>query len=277
MSGNAVLLRGSSSALHSNTAILEALRRGLVEARLPEDAVALVADVSREGALAFMGLEGVIDCLIPRGGKSLLSAVREHAKVPTILDGDGNCHIYVDESADLESALQIIGNAKLQRPGVCNAVETILVHSRVAPEFLVRLDELLAEVVIRGDSVVQGYIPRAERASEEDWETEYLDLIVAVGVVESVESAIDHITRYSSGHSEVIVTRDLEVARRFVSEIDAAAVLVNVSPRFVDGGELGLGAEIGVSTQKLHARGPMGMRELTTLKYVLYGHGQIRG
>jgi glutamate-5-semialdehyde dehydrogenase len=277
MSGNAVLLRGSSSAMNSNRAIVDAMRAGLAATDLPQDSVLLVEDCSHEGVREFMELEGVLDCLIPRGGKSLLAAVREYSRVPTIFDGEGNCHIYVDARADLTMALQIVGNAKLQRPGVCNAVETILVHSAVAAEFLSRLDPLFAAVVIRGDQRVQDAIPRAEPASEQDWETEYLDYKVAIRVIESVDHAIDHIERYSSGHSEAVVTEDLAVARRFVEEVDAAAVLVNASPRFIDGGELGFGAEIGISTQKLHARGPMGMRELTTLKYVVHGYGQIRG
>jgi len=236
----------------------------------------LVEDTSHEGAIEFMKLEGFIDCLVPRGGHSLISTVRRHATVPCVIDGDGNCHVYVDASADLEMALDIVVNAKTQRPGVCNAAETLLVHEAVAAEFLPKAAVALDKVQIFGDETTCALIPGAARATEEAYATEFLDLKLAVGVVSDLDGAIDHITRYSSGHSEAIVTGDLQSAERFCREVDAAAVLVNASTRFVDGSELGLGAEIGISTQKLHARGPMGLEELTTLKYVIHGDGQVR-
>lgn len=275
-SGNAVLLRGSAGALESNRAVVAALREGIVEAELPSDVVILVEDVRHETVEEFVRLRSAIDLLIPRGGPSLIAMVRERATVPYIIDGDGNCHIYVDESADLEMAEQIIVNAKMQRPSVCNAMESLLVHADLADELLARLDEALDGVELVGDERTQKAIGRAKEATEEDYATEFLDLKLAIAVVDSLDGAIAHIRRYSSGHSEAIVTNDYANATRFVNEIDAAAVLVNASTRFVDGFELGLGAEIGISTQKLHARGPMGLRELTSLKYVIEGNGQVR-
>jgi glutamate-5-semialdehyde dehydrogenase len=275
-SGNAVLLRGSSSAIESNTAIAAALRDGLAKAGLPIDALGLVEDTSRESAVAFMQLDGLIDCLIPRGGPSLLASVRQHATVPYVLDGAGNCHIYVDRAADLAMAEAIVANAKCHRPGVCNAAETLLVHRSVANAFLPRVAAALDGVTLVGDAATRAVLPDLAPATEEDFATEFLALKLSVAVVDDLDGAIDHITKFSSGHSEAIVTGDLEAADRFVAEVDAAAVLVNASTRFIDGDELGLGAEIGISTQKLHARGPMGLRELTSIKYIVNGNGQVR-
>ncbi len=276
--GNAAFLRGSSSAIESNRAIVALLRRAAVKAGLPEDAVALVEDTSHETAIAFMQLRGLIDCLIPRGGRSLIESLVEHATVPYVLDGDGNCHLYVDGAADLAMAHELAVNAKTHRFGVCNAVETILVHADVAEDFLPRLADSLAaaEVEIRADERVRALVPDAVPAIESDFAMEFLGPVVAIGMVDDVGDAIAHIDRYSSGHSEAIVTSDVRVADRFVAEVDGAAVLVNASTRFVDGEELGLGAEVGISTQKLHARGPMGVKELTTLKWVVRGDGQVR-
>jgi glutamate-5-semialdehyde dehydrogenase len=276
--GNAAFLRGSSSAIDSNRAIVSLLRVAAVKAGLPEDAVALVEDTSHETATAFMRLRGFIDCLIPRGGRALIATLIEHATVPYVLDGDGNCHIYIDGAADLAMAHELAVNAKTHRFGVCNAVETILVHSSVAAEFLPRLADSLgaAGVEIRADERVRAHVADAVPALESDFETEFLGPVVAIGMVDDVGEAIEHIARYSSGHSEAIVTSDVAVADRFVAEVDGAAVLVNASTRFVDGEELGLGAEVGISTQKLHARGPMGVKELTTLKWIVRGDGQVR-
>ncbi len=275
-SGNAVFLRGSSTAQRSNVAIVGVLRASLEAVGLPVDAVSLVEDSSHETAKQFMGLRGYLDCLIPRGGPSLIASMREHATVPYILDGDGNCHTYVDRAADFEKALAIVENAKVQRPGVCNATETLLVHRDLAATFLPAVAERLASVELRGCPETVARIPRAVAATEEDWATEFSDLILAVRVVDDLEAAMDHIRRYSTGHSEAIVTEDLTAAATFCRTVDAAAVVVNTSTRFVDGEELGLGAEIGISTQKLHARGPMGLRELTTAKWILRGEGQVR-
>jgi glutamate-5-semialdehyde dehydrogenase len=276
--GNAAFLRGSSSAIASNRAVVALLRRAAVKAGLPEDSVALVEDTSHETATAFMQLRGFIDCLIPRGGQALIASLIENATVPYVLDGDGNCHIYIDGAADLAMAHELAINAKTHRFGVCNAVETILVHSGVAAEFLPRLADSLASagVEIRGDERVQALVPAAVPALESDFSTEFLGPVVAIGMVDDVGEAIEHIAQYSSGHSEAIVTSDVAVADRFVAEVDGAAVLVNASTRFVDGEELGLGAEVGISTQKLHARGPMGVKELTTLKWIVRGDGQVR-
>ena len=275
-SGNAAFLRGSSSAIESNRFIVELWREALVAEGLPADAVAMVEDPSHEAAIAFMQLSGVLDCLIPRGGPRLIAAMREHARVPYVLDGDGNCHIFVDESARLDQALAIVDNAKTSRPGVCNAVETVLVHRDIAATFLPRLAQRLAQVELRVDERAGAILPDARRATEDDFAREFLDLILAVKVVDSLDGAIEHVARYGTGHSEAILTQDAANAEAWVHRVDAAAVLVNASTRFIDGGELGLGGEVGISTQKLHARGPMGLRELTCLKWVVRGEGQVR-
>jgi glutamate-5-semialdehyde dehydrogenase len=275
-SGNAAYLRGSSSAQLTNAFIVELWQEALEKEGLPKEGVALVADTSREAATAFMQLSDVLDCLIPRGGPSLIAAMREHARVPYVLDGDGNCHIYVDSSATLDQAVAIVRNAKTSRPGVCNAAETVLVHEDIAARFLPALAEAMPEVELRADATARTWLPEATVASEEDFATEFLDLVLAVKVVASLDEAIDHVATYGTGLSEAIVTEDSEHAEAWVRRVDAAAVLVNTSTRFVDGGELGLGGEVGISTQKLHARGPMGVRELTCLKWVIRGEGQIR-
>jgi glutamate-5-semialdehyde dehydrogenase len=276
--GNAAFLRGSSAAIRSNIAIAAALREGLAKAGLPEDCLVLVEDTSYEAAVEFMRLRESIDVLIPRGGPSLIRSVLDNATVPYVIDGDGNCHVYVDASADLAAAAAIVENAKVQRPSVCNAAETLLVHRNVAANFLNDLAPRLEGVEIVGDESTQEILGErvAALATDDDYATEFLDLKLAVRVVDTLDAAIAHIRRYGTGHSEAIVTNDIRAADRFCQEVDAAAVLVNASTRFVDGEELGFGAEIGISTQKLHARGPMGLRELTTLKFVIHGTGQIR-
>jgi glutamate-5-semialdehyde dehydrogenase len=275
-SGNVAFLRGSSSALESNRAVVAILREALVKAGLAADGVLLVEDTSHETALEFMRLRGVIDCLIPRAGRQLIELLLEHATVPYVLDGDGNCHVYVDRSADLEMATDIVLNAKTQRPGVCNAAETLLVHRDVAGRFLPAVARALDGVELRGDPEVCAILPGTTPATDDDFATEFLGPCLSVAVVDDIAAAIAHIDRYGSGHSEAIVTGDVGAADTFVREVDAAAVLVNASTRFVDGGELGLGAEVGISTQKLHARGPMGVRELTCTKWVVRGEGQVR-
>jgi glutamate-5-semialdehyde dehydrogenase len=276
--GNAAFLRGSSGAIRSNLAIAGALREGLAKAGLPEDALVLVDDTSREAAVEFMQQRGTVDCLIPRGGPSLIRSILDNATVPYVIDGDGNCHVYVDAAADLGMAADIAVNAKTQRPSVCNAAETLLVHESVAAAFLPRVAARLEGVELVGDARARDIIgaDRVAEATDDDWANEFLDLRLAVSVVPSLDAAIGHIARYGTGHSEAIVTGDLAAADRFAREVDAAAVVVNASTRFVDGEEFGFGAEIGISTQKLHARGPMGLRELTTEKYVVRGEGQIR-
>ncbi len=275
-SGNAAFLRGSSAAIESNTAIAEVLRDGLDKAGLPQDALVLVDDVSREAATEFMQLRDHIDCLIPRGGPSLIQSILEVATVPFVIDGAGNCHVYVDRSADLTMAADIVVNAKTQRPSVCNAAEKLLVHAEVAGEFLPRIVGALEDVELVGNDRATSVAPSIALADEADWDTEYLDLKLAIAVVDSLDDAIDHIAAHGSGHSEAVVTADLATADRFTREVDAAAVLVNASTRFVDGEEFGFGAEIGISTQKLHARGPMGLRQLTTEKFIVRGSGHIR-
>ena len=277
-SGNAVILKGGSDALESNKAIVVQIREGLKSAGLPEDAVQLIESTFREGTSPFMRLNDYLDVLIPRGSAGLIRSVVENSTVPVIETGTGNCHIFVDESADLDMALNIIFNAKTQRIGVCNACESLVVHRAVAEEFLpllkARLDE--KQVEIRADkeacALVDGFVP----ATEEDWGREYLDYILSLKLVDSIDEAIAHINRYNTKHSEAIITSDYANAQRFLNEIDAAAVYVNASTRFTDGFEFGFGAEIGISTQKLHARGPMGLKELTTTKYIIYGNGQVR-
>jgi len=280
-SGNAAFLRGSSGAIDSNLAIAQVLREAYAKADLPADAVVLVEDTSREAAVEFMRQRGTIDCLIPRGGPSLIRSILDNATVPYVIDGDGNCHVYVDAAADLDMARRIILNAKVQRPSVCNAAETLLVHRDVAETFLAgavpELQRAGVELVVdQGAKAVSAELADAALATEADWAREFLDLKLAVKVVASIDEAIDHITAFSSGHSEAIVTSDLAAADRFTLEVDAAAVLVNASTRFVDGEEFGFGAEIGISTQKLHARGPMGLPELTTVKYIVRGTGHTR-
>lgn len=278
MAGSAVILRGGKEAFHSNMAVTSVLQAALERAGLPRTAVQLVQDTSRESSREMMGLVGYLDLLIPRGGAGLIRAVVENARVPVIETGVGNCHVYVDESADIDMAAEIIFNAKTSRPSVCNAIETILVHEKIAEKALPAIAARLREkrVELRGDDRARAILPEAVPASEADWETEYLDYILAVRVVDSLDEAVAHIARYSSGHSECIVTRDLRAAEAFTARVDSAAVYVNASTRFTDGGEMGLGAEIGISTQKLHARGPMGLNEIVSYKYVIRGDGQVR-
>jgi glutamate-5-semialdehyde dehydrogenase len=276
-SGNAAFLRGSSAAISSNIAIAAVLREALAKVGLPEDALVLVEDTSREAAVEFMRLRDSIDVLIPRGGPSLIASILEHATVPYVIDGDGNCHVYVDASADLDMAASIVVNAKTQRPSVCNAAESLVVHSAIASSFLPRVAAELVDrgVELVGDDRSRSLAEAIGPATAEDFAREFLDLKMSVAVVDSLDEAIDHVQRNSSGHSEAIVTNDASAAERFTNEVDAAAVLVNASTRWVDGERFGFGAEIGISTQKLHARGPMGLRELTTTKYVVRGDGQI--
>lgn len=276
--GNVAFLRGSAGAASSNRALVEVLRDACEDGGLPVDSVIGVADSSRDTAIAFMRLRGVLDCLIPRGGPSLIGAVVDNATVPYVIDGDGNCHVYVDESADLAMAAAIVVNGKTQRPSVCNATESLLVHEAVAERFLSSLAPALDGVELRGDERTCRILgsERASPAADDDWGREYLDLILSVRVVAGLDQAIEHIRRYGSGHTEAIVTSDLGAARRFQAEVDAAAVVVNASTRFTDGEEWGLGAEIGISTQKLHARGPMGLRALTCSKYLVDGAGHVR-
>ncbi|MFT4217603.1 MAG: glutamate-5-semialdehyde dehydrogenase [Micropruina sp.] len=277
-SGNAALLRGSSSALESNRAVVTALRAGLAASGLPVDAVQLV-EGGREVTEEMMAARGLVDVLIPRGGAGLINAVVNGSKVPVIETGTGNCHIFVDATADQEMALDILLNAKVQRPSVCNAAETLLVHAAIADEFLPKALAALAGqgVTVHGTDAVRGYSDAVVPAGPDEFDGEYLSLDIAADVVGSVSDAIEHIRAHTTGHSETIVTNDRTAANRFVAEVDAAAVLVNASSRFVDGGEFGFGAEIGISTQKLHARGPMGLAEMTSSKYVVTGEGQTRG
>lgn len=276
--GNAVILRGGSDAIHSNLAIGKVIQSVLEQEGLPKEAIQVLEDTSRETATALMRLNEYVDVLIPRGGAGLIRSVVQNATVPVIETGTGNCHVYVDASADLDMACDIVFNAKTQRLGVCNACESLVVHKQIAKEFISAVAKRLQEkqVEIRGDeeacSIVETIIP----ATEEDWGTEYLDSIISVKTVESIEEAISHINRYNTKHSESIVTKDYANAQRFLQEVDAACVYVNASTRFTDGFEFGFGAEIGISTQKLHARGPMGLLALTTTKYIIYGDGQIR-
>ncbi|HCB34259.1 MAG TPA: glutamate-5-semialdehyde dehydrogenase [Acidimicrobiaceae bacterium] len=276
-SGNAAFLRGSGAALRSNLAIADALRDGVSKAGLPADALVLVSDTSHEAAAEFMRLSDHIDCLIPRGGHDLIEAVRRHATVPYVIDGDGNCHVYVDRSADVVSAVEILADAKLSRPSVCNAAESLVVHRDVAADVLARVADRLADVELVGDAEACALSERIAPAAAGDFDREFLDLKLSVAVVGDLDEAIDHVNRHGSGHSEAIVTRDLAAAEAFTRRVDAAAVLVNASTRFVDGAEFGFGAEIGISTQKLHARGPMGLEQLTTTKFVVTGSGHTRG
>lgn len=278
-SGNAVILRGGKEALASNQAILKALQAALVSVNLPKETIQLITDPSRELAGEFMRMNDYLDCLIPRGGAGLIQNVMRNATVPVIETGVGNCHLYVDQTADLAMATRILVNAKCDRPSVCNAIENLLVHAAVAEEFLPVFAEALApyQVEIRGDEATRAILPSAVPATEADYDTEFLDFILAVKVVSDYDAAIEHIETHSTGHSEIIVTDDYQIAQNFLADIDAAAVYVNASSRFTDGGCFGLGGEIGISTQKLHARGPMGLKELTSYKYIVLGEGQIRG
>ena len=278
--GNAVILRGGSEAIHSNMAIVAILREALKNVGLPVDSVQMIENTSRELALEMMRCNTYIDVLIPRGGAGLIQSVVHHATVPVIETGIGNCHVYVDSDCDLQMAKNIVVNAKTSRPAVCNAAEKLLIHEQVAAEFLPKVVDALEEknVEIRADEKVRALLPNKNLvpATKEDWYQEYLDYIIGVKVVANIDAAIAHINQYGSKHSEVIVTNRYDHAQKFLQCVDAAAVYVNASSRFTDGGEFGFGAEIGISTQKLHARGPMGLKELTTIKYIIYGNGQIR-
>lgn len=276
--GNAALLRGSSFALRSNLAIGRVIRDSLQQSDLPADAVQVVEDSSREGARALMQATEWVDLLVPRGGPQLIAAIEAEATVPYVIDGAGNCHIFVDASADLDMAADIVLNSKISRPGVCNAAEKLLVHRDIAEEFLPRVSKMLssAGVELRGDDAARSIVEEIAPASAEDWSTEYLDLIMAVKVVDDAEAALDHIRRYGSGHTEAIVTAELSVAEAFIARTDSAVVMVNASTRFTDGEEFGFGGEIGISTQKLHVRGPMGLESLTSERWVVRGEGQVR-
>lgn len=276
--GSAVILRGGKEAITTNKMVVSIFQKALEEEGLPAEIVQIVQDTSRETANEMMRMNGYLDVLIPRGGAGLIQSVVQNSTVPVIQTGVGNCHIFVDESADLEKALKIVLNAKTQRPGVCNACESLLVHEKLAETFLPMVGRALQEkkVEIRGDETTCEKVHGAVLATEEDWATEYADYIISARVVKDLDEAISHIRRYTTGHSEAIVTENYTNAQRFLNEVDAAAVYVNASTRFTDGGQFGFGAEIGISTQKLHARGPMGLKELTTTKYIIYGNGQIR-
>jgi glutamate-5-semialdehyde dehydrogenase len=276
--GNAVILRGGSDAIHSNTAIVNVIRKALKQVGLMEDALQLIEDTSRETAKEMMQLNQYIDLLIPRGGAGLIRTVIENSTIPVIETGTGNCHVYVDEAADYDMALNIIENAKTQRLGVCNACESLVVHSKIAEEFLPLVYERLTkkQIIFRADERARAICDKMEPAEEEDYGKEYLDRFISLKIVGTIEEAIAHINYYNTKHSESIITKDYDHAMKFLNEIDAAAVYVNASTRFTDGGEFGFGAEIGISTQKLHARGPMGLTALTSTKYIIFGNGQIR-
>lgn len=276
--GNSTILRGGSEAINSNLIIGKVLQDAAYSSGIPQGAIQLVETTDREAMFHLIKMEGSIDVVIPRGGEEMIRSIRANATVPVISHGKGVCHIYVDKDADLEIAERICFNAKVQRPGVCNAMETLLVHKDIAKQFLPRMVRKFeqAKVEIRGDKKTKAIVPQVKDATEEDWSTEYLDLILSVRVVDSLAEAIDHINKYGTMHSEAIVTRDEKVAQRFLNEVDASSVFWNASTRFTDGGEFGMGAEIGISTQKLHARGPMGVRELTSAKFIIFGNGQIR-
>lgn len=277
-SGNAVILKGGSDALESNIAIVKWLQIGLSDAGLPQDSIQLITDTDREVTKEFMRLREYVDVLIPRGGAGLIKAVVDNSTIPVIETGTGNCHVFVDESADFNMALDIIFNAKTQRIGVCNSCESLVIHREIAPKFLPLLKERLSlkSVEIRADKEACSLEPSFVPATEEDWGKEYLDYILSLKIVGSIDEAINHINQYSTRHSEAIITSDYGNSQKFLNEVDAAAVYINASTRFTDGYEFGFGAEIGISTQKLHARGPMGLKELTTTKYIIYGNGQVR-
>lgn len=276
--GNAILLRGGEEALHSNRIIARIISQAAIDAGLPAGAIQLIDSPDRELVIKMMQMNDYLDCLIPRGGPGLKQAVIENATVPYIMTGMGNCHVYIDQYADLDKALPIVINAKVQRPSVCNAAETLLVHKAVARDFLPRVIEALkkAGVVIKGCPQTRAIVSGIEAATEADWDEEYLDLIMAVKIVEDLNEAINHINNHGTGHSEAIVSENYSDVRKFMQAVDAAAVYANASTRFTDGNEFGFGAEMGISTQKLHARGPMGLKELTTTKFIIYGDGQIR-
>ena len=276
--GNAVILRGGSEAINSNMIIARVLQQAAYSSGIPQGAIQLVETTDREAVFQLIKMDEFIDVVIPRGSEEMIKKIKASATVPVIGHGKGLCHVYVDKNADLKMAERICFNAKVQRPGVCNAMETLLVHKDIAGEFLPGMIRKFeeAKVEIRGDENTKRLFPHIKSASEEDWSTEYLDLILSVKVVGSLSEAMDHISKYGSGHSEAIVTRDKDAAQRFLKEVDAASVFWNASTRFTDGGEFGMGAEIGISNQKLHARGPMGVRELTSTKFVIFGNGQIR-
>ncbi len=275
---NAVILRGGKEAMQSNLAIAEALQAGGQKKGLPEHSIQLVATTDRDAVRELVQLEGRVDLAIPRGGEGLIRAVAEQARVPVIKHYKGVCHAYVDESANQDMALNIIENAKCQRPGVCNAIEKVLLHEKIAAQFLPKMVERLRarKVELRGDAAARAIDPSLQEATEDDWYAEYLDLVLAVGIVRDVEAAVQHINRYGSHHSDTIIAQDEKAQGAFTHDVDSATVYVNASTRFTDGGEFGMGAEIGISTDKLHARGPMGLEELTTYKYVILGTGQIR-
>jgi glutamate-5-semialdehyde dehydrogenase len=277
-SGNAVILKGGKEAIHSNLALAQVMQEALTEANLPKGAIQVIPSVAREATLELLKQDELVDLIIPRGGEGLIRFVAENSRIPVLKHYKGVCHIFVDESADLDLAETVCFNAKVQRPGVCNAMETMLVHQAIAPAFIPRMHARFREagVELRGCPVTRKIDPQAKPASDQDWGYEFLDLILAVKVVPDMEAALEHIARYGSNHTEAIITRDLDQAQRFLQEVDSSLVLVNASTRFNDGGELGLGAEIGISTSKLHAFGPMGLEELTTTKFIAYGSGQIR-
>ena len=277
-SGNTVILRGGKEAINSNKTIAKVMRQAVKEAGMPEDVIQLVEDTSRESANELMKMNEYVDVLIPRGGAGLIQAVVKNATVPVIETGVGNCHIYIDKNADLKKAVDIVFNAKTSRPSVCNAAESLLIHKDIAKEALVAIKNKLDEkdVTLVGDSKAREIIPDMEKATDADWATEYLDYKMSVKIVDSVEEAIDHIYKYSTGHSECIVTENAGTAEKFMNQVDSAAVYLNASTRFTDGGEFGFGAEIGISTQKLHARGPIAFPELQSFKYKIYGDGHIR-
>ncbi|MBW1766000.1 MAG: glutamate-5-semialdehyde dehydrogenase [Deltaproteobacteria bacterium] len=277
-SGNSVILKGGSEAIHSNLILAEILRQALEDTGLPEKAIQIIPTTEREAVGILLGLEDYVDIIIPRGGEGLIRFVTENSRIPVLKHYKGVCHVYVDKSADLDTASEICLNSKVQRPGVCNAMETMLVHEEIASDFLPSMAKLLrdAGVTIKGCPKSRALIPEAVPAEESDWPAEFLDLVLAVKVVSGMEAALDHIERYGSNHTEAIVTNDYDRSRRFLAEVDSSVVLVNASTRFNDGNQLGLGAEIGINTSKLHAFGPMGLKELTTTKFVVYGNGQVR-
>ncbi|MBQ8209445.1 MAG: glutamate-5-semialdehyde dehydrogenase [Clostridia bacterium] len=277
-SGNAVILRGGKEAINSNKAIAQVMRKALIQANLPEDCIQLIEKTDRETANELMRLNEYVDVLIPRGGAGLINAVVKNSTVPVIRTGEGNCHIYIDKDADIDMAAEIVFNAKTSRVSVCNACESLLVHKDIAEFALIAIKEQLDKknVVIIGDGAVQGIIPDVVPATDEDWATEYLDYKISVKVVKDIDEAISHIAKYSTDHSESIITQNYEAAEKFVAQVNSSAVYVNASTRFTDGGEFGFGAEIGISNQKLHVRGPVGLPELTSYKYVIRGNGQVR-